>query len=338
MTITFALALAIGLAQTPAPQKPQPKQVPPAPAEAGRPADARVSEGLRVQVMLDRAGFSPGVIDGRVGPSTRRALEAYQKQAGDGSQQPFEPLTRYRITAEDASGPFAESIPKDLVEQSKLPHLGYTSVQEAVAERFHSTPALLKQLNPAATFAEGDEILVPNVEPLVVPEAPPAQQAARGQRGREQGARAGTPGAAGTTGAGDVVITVSKSLSALTVTDPSGRVLMYAPVTTGSELDPLPIGEWKVKGVSIKPPFNYNPELFWDADPTHSKAKIPPGPNNPVGLVWIDLSKEHYGIHGTPEPTTIGKTESHGCVRLTNWDVVKLAGMVRPGTRVVFTE
>jgi lipoprotein-anchoring transpeptidase ErfK/SrfK len=176
------------------------------------------------------------------------------------------------------------------------------------------------------------------VEPLVVPEAPPAPQAARGQRGREQGESAGTPGAAGTTGAGDVVITVSKSSSALTVTGPSGRVVMYAPVTTGSEFDPLPIGEWKVNGVSIKPPFNYNPELFWDADPTHSKAKIPPGPNNPVGLVWIDLSKEHYGIHGTPEPTTIGKTESHGCVRLTNWDAVKLAGMVGPGTRVVFTE
>jgi len=108
-------------------------------------------------------------------------------------------------------------------------------------------------------------------------------------------------------------------------------------VTTGSENDPLPIGEWKVNGVSLNPTFNYNPKLFWDADPADAKAKIPPGPNNPVGLVWIDLSKEHYGIHGSPEPTTIGKTESHGCVRLTNWDAVKLAGMVKPGTRVVFT-
>jgi lipoprotein-anchoring transpeptidase ErfK/SrfK len=171
-----------------------------------------------------------------------------------------------------------------------------------------------------------------------MPQPEAKQQAGRGQRGREANARADTPEATGTAGTSDVVVTVSKSTSALTVTDPSGRVLMYAPVTTGSEQDPLPLGEWKVNGVSLNPTFNYNPELFWDADPAHSKAKIPPGPNNPVGLVWIDLSKEHYGIHGSPEPTTIGKTESHGCVRLTNWDAVKLAGMVRPGTRVVFTE
>jgi lipoprotein-anchoring transpeptidase ErfK/SrfK len=132
-------------------------------------------------------------------------------------------------------------------------------------------------------------------------------------------------------------VTVSKSASALTVTDTAGQVLMYAPVTTGSEHDPLPVGEWKVNGVQFQPKFRYNPELFWDADPTHTKAMLPPGPNNPVGLVWIDISKEHYGLHGTPEPSTIGRTESHGCVRLTNWDALKLAGLVKPGTRVIFT-
>ena len=100
----------------------------------------------------------------------------------------------------------------------------------------------------------------------------------------------------------------------------------------------MPIGEWKVNGVQFNPSFNYNPELFWDADPAHAQAKLPPGPNNPVGLVWIDLSKEHYGIHGTPEPSGIGRTQSHGCVRLTNWDALKLAGMVKPGTRVIFSE
>jgi lipoprotein-anchoring transpeptidase ErfK/SrfK len=135
-----------------------------------------------------------------------------------------------------------------------------------------------------------------------------------------------------------VIVTVSKSASALTVKDASGRVVLYAPVTTGSENDPLPLGEWKVNGVQFNPAFNYNPELFWDADPAHTKARIPPGPNNPVGLVWIDLSKEHYGIHGTPEPTAIGRTQSHGCVRLTNWDAIRLAGLVKPGTRVIFTE
>ncbi len=126
-------------------------------------------------------------------------------------------------------------------------------------------------------------------------------------------------------------MTVSKATSALTVTDAGGKVLMFAPVTSGSARDPLPLGEWKVNGVSLNPPFNYNPDLFWDADPSHSKATLKPGPNNPVGLVWIDLSKEHYGIHGTPEPTTVGKTQSHGCVRLTNWDALKLASLVKAG-------
>jgi lipoprotein-anchoring transpeptidase ErfK/SrfK len=136
----------------------------------------------------------------------------------------------------------------------------------------------------------------------------------------------------------DVTVTVSRASSALTVEDAGGRTILYAPVTTGSEHDPLPVGEWKVTGIQFNPAFNYNPDLFWDADPSHAKAKIPAGPNNPVGLVWIDLSKEHYGIHGTPEPASIGRSQSHGCVRLTNWDALRLAGLVKPGTRVVFSE
>jgi lipoprotein-anchoring transpeptidase ErfK/SrfK len=131
---------------------------------------------------------------------------------------------------------------------------------------------------------------------------------------------------------------LSKSSGALTVQDASDRVVFYAPVTTGSDNDPLPIGEWKVTGVQYNPAFNYNPDLFWDADPSHAKARLAPGPNNPVGVVWIDLSKEHYGIHGTPEPSSIGKSESHGCVRMTNWDALELARLVKPGTRVVFTK
>jgi len=111
---------------------------------------------------------------------------------------------------------------------------------------------------------------------------------------------------------------------------------MYAPVTTGSEHDPLPIGTWKVTSIAPNPVFQYNPDLFWDADETHAKAKIPAGPNSPVGVVWIDLTKEHYGIHGTPEPGRIGYTESHGCIRLTNWDAVRLARHVAKGTTVVF--
>ena len=129
-----------------------------------------------------------------------------------------------------------------------------------------------------------------------------------------------------------------KSTSDLVVTDNTGKTLMYAPVTTGSEHDPLPIGEWKVTGVQRDPKFHYNPALFWDAEAGHSKATIPPGPNNPVGVVLVDITRPHYGLHGTPEPSKIGKTESHGCVRLTNWDAAKLASLVRPGTRVVFAE
>jgi lipoprotein-anchoring transpeptidase ErfK/SrfK len=310
----------------------------PAPASSRQAANTKPADALQLQVTLDRAGFSPGVIDGRLGMNTRKALDLYQQHGGQTATDAGPPLTTYTIGADAGLGPFVPDIPKDLVEQAKLQRLGYRSALEAIAERYHSTPQLLQRLNPNATFVEGEEIHVPNVEPLVMPETTkPEPQSPK---------PAGTSGRAGTAEAPkpsppakpDVVITVSKGSSALTVKDADGKVIFYAPVTTGSEHDPLPIGEWNVKGVQMNPTFNYNPDLFWDADPSHTKAKIPPGPNNPVGLVWIDLSKEHYGIHGSPEPSAIGRTESHGCVRLTNWDALKLAGMVKPGTRVIFTE
>ena len=319
--VTFIVALALTTAQAAPPQTPS--------KSAPAPATAKATETLQLQVMLDRAGFSPGVIDGQNGPSTRKALEAYRKQAVGTAGDPgggIEPLTRYQITPEDTAGPFAEEIPKDLVDQAKLPHLGYRSPLEALAERFHTTPAFLQKLNPGVKFAAGEEIQVPNVTPMLLPKA----TSSIGGRGANQPKEPAS--------VQEVVLTVSKSTSALTVADAaSGRILLYAPVTTGSEKDPLPIGEWKVTGVSLNPPFNYNPDLFWDANPKDTKAKIPPGPNNPVGVVWIDLSKEHYGIHGTPEPSTIGRTQSHGCVRLTNWDALNVATLVRPGTKVVFT-
>jgi lipoprotein-anchoring transpeptidase ErfK/SrfK len=141
-----------------------------------------------------------------------------------------------------------------------------------------------------------------------------------------------------TAGASDPQFTlyVTTATSALTVDDANGKVVFHAPASVGSEHDPLPIGQWKVTTVQRNPTFNYNPDLFWDADPSHSKAKIPAGPNNPVGTVWIDLTKEHYGIHGTPEPSQVGHTQSHGCVRLTNWDAQRVAGWARPGTTVIF--
>jgi lipoprotein-anchoring transpeptidase ErfK/SrfK len=134
-----------------------------------------------------------------------------------------------------------------------------------------------------------------------------------------------------------VKVVVSKA-GTVTAYDADGKVLAQYPCSSGSEHDPLPVGEWKITGVYKNPPFFYNPALFWDADQSHSKAKIPPGPNNPVGLVWIDLSKEHYGIHGTPVPGNVGHTQSHGCIRLTNWDAMELAGMVGKGTPAILTE
>jgi lipoprotein-anchoring transpeptidase ErfK/SrfK len=310
MTALFTLAMLAITAQTPAPQ----------------PTSARLVEGIAMQVALDRAGFSSGVIDGQLGTNTKRAAEAYRQQNGGDPVPAPEPLLKYQITSADVAGPFVDSIPRDLMAQSKLPALGYTSVVEALAERFHTTPKVLQALNPGASFSADEQIQVPNVEPLAMPVAKP---------------KVTSPAPVGTSGqtpANDVVVRVSRSNSSLIVTGADGKMLLFAPVTTGSENDPLPIGEWKVNGVLYNPPFRYNPALFWDADPTHTKATIPGGPNGPVGLVWIDISKEHYGLHGSPEPSQIGKTESHGCVRLTNWDAVKLAGLVRPGTKVVFSE
>ena len=339
MQTLLAIAMSAVLAQVQGatPARP-PAAQPPAPAPAASGNDQANTDALATQIMLDRAGFSPGPIDGRMGANTRKALARYQQQNAGTPAPSIEPLTIYTITPADAEGPFVPSIPSDLAQQASLPALSYTSVLEAIAERFHSTPAYLQQLNPSAQFTAGEQVRVPNVEPFVAPverlTAPPkGPTGTTGQRGgpalKQPNTVAERP---------DVVITVSKAASALTVTDGSGKAIFYAPVTTGSEHDPLPIGEWKVNGVQFNPSFNYNPELFWDADPAHAKAKLPPGPNNPVGLVWIDLSKEHYGIHGTPEPSAIGRTQSHGCVRLTNWDALKLAGLVKPGTRVIFSE
>jgi len=299
----------------------QRRAAPPARGETRACADA-----FAFQVLLDRQGYSPGVIDGRLGANGAHALAAFQESKGlppTGKMDcaSFDALggaseattTKYEVTAADVRGPFVERIPPKLTEQTELPRLGYTSAAELIAERFHTLPALITKLNPQTPIGAGANLTVPAVKAFDAGTKPAADPAAA-----------------------DVTLEVSTADSALRAKRADGSILFFAPVTTGSEHDPLPVGHWRVTAVSWMPAFHYNPDLFWDASPADEKGTIKPGPNNPVGVVWIDIDVEHYGLHGTPEPSRVGHTESHGCVRLTNWDAARVAALAKVGTPVIF--
>ncbi|HEX2251697.1 MAG TPA: L,D-transpeptidase family protein [Thermoanaerobaculia bacterium] len=292
----------------------------PVPREGGGPTV------LALQWMLDRVRFSPGVIDGRWGKNTEKAVYWLQDALGEEptgevdralwdrlvAETGSSPVRRHPVTAQDVEGPFRQ-IPEEPTEQADLDCLCHESAAEALAERFHTTPELLAQLNPQADLDQlsaGITLTVPAVDEIRQnPSA--ADRVAR--------------------------IRVSKDGFYLQALDESGNVLYHFPTTVGADYDPSPSGDFRVTGIAFDPDFHYQPELFADVPDSDEDALLPPGPNSPEGLVWMQLSKENYGIHGTSEPATIGYTTSHGCVRLTNWDAVFLANRTARGTPVEFT-
>jgi lipoprotein-anchoring transpeptidase ErfK/SrfK len=283
---------------------------------------------LRTQILLDRALFSPGIMDGRWGKNTVQALYWFQRREGlpatarldsatfqrlrQVAGNPSELVVRKTLTEEDVKGPFTD-IPEDIYEHAKLSCSCYESLSEKLSEDYHATPDLLKKLNPDVdldNLQAGQAIYVPAV--------------------RDE-SRAGTRGQV-------AKIIVSGRGNYVHAVDAGGKVLYHFPSTLGGKYSPSPSGGFKINGVTQDPSWHYQPGILVGVPDSEPEAMIPAGPNVAVGKVWIDLSEPHYGIHGTSEPQTIGYAASNGCVRLTNWDVEFLSHHVRAGVPVEFRD
>jgi lipoprotein-anchoring transpeptidase ErfK/SrfK len=298
---------------------------------------------LKAQVLLGRAGFSPGAIDARGGENFVKALKAFQEKNGletngkldegtwsrlvETSSAPV--VVAYEIKPVDAKGPFVKRIPKDYEEMAELEHLGYRSPRELLAEKFHMTENLLAALNKGKRLEAGTTVLVANADP---------EDAGKNGRGRAD-ANTGTNRREPGRGQGKAAkVEVRKGERAVRVYAEDGSLIAYYPASIGSAEKPAPSGAYEVRAVAKDPTYRYNPAYAFKGQKATEPVEIAPGPNNPVGAVWIALSAESYGIHGTPDPEAVSKTASHGCIRLTNWDALALARMVRKGTPVVFVD
>ena len=294
---------------------------------------------FHAQVLLDRAGFSPGVIDGMSGISFEAALKGFQEARGmqvtgklDNPtraallQDRAPSVLRLRIAESDAQGPFTP-IPEEPEQQAQMERLAYRNLLEKLSEKFHTTPATIIALNdPKMALRAGTVLRLPNVLPPsrdyadVKPEVAQTLSDLNVNPNQPQAER----------------VVVDKSDKLVRVFGEGERLIAQFPATLGSDKDPLPLGNWKVNSIAYNPPFKYQPQLFWDVEDSEKEQMLPPGPNGPVGVVWIDLNREHIGLHGTNAPETIKRAESHGCVRMTNWDAARLTQMIGNGLPVVF--